>query len=401
MKVIDLFDDCLLEVFQYLDADGLTNVAESSKHFVYAARDIFRKKYGNELLEVSNTYGLETLKHFGSVINKLEVTSHVFHNMFTECRESLVEITLKSVDDRDFPKFGEPFEKMRTIRIYGGFGAGIIREFNALFPNAEQLALINMKLKSKMDEMCIQQHFPSLQQLAFTCGYKVDSFSVSNLKNAIRLNPQLKGLMISQLEPSFSGRIHINRELLQFVNEQLQQLEVLAIGLTEDTSLSQPVCDLNFGCLKSLLIRFEETLGIPHIYGSRIENLVLEKSFLYASSSRLHGYVNKLFSLNANVNKLELSGYWGGDFPLAQMPEMLPNLIELKILHPIYRYAIGYQKIVWLLENCKQLRKLTIRIRDDTIERLRLRCNQDNKKFGWTMDLGDSDDGCFVFEKEE
>lgn len=57
LKITGVIDDCLEHVFGYLNATDLANVDQAHPNLVAAARVVFKQKYGNKLIKISDSGG--------------------------------------------------------------------------------------------------------------------------------------------------------------------------------------------------------------------------------------------------------------------------------------------------------------------------------------------------------
>lgn len=388
----------------------------------------------DDCLTVTNAYdrktqsipSIEPLQKFGASAKKL-IVDYVYENhrsdqelekaIVAHCRNSLVEITLNGVAKDGFTEFEDPFEHVTKVCFNGGFGAGMIHKFNKLFPNADTMHLLEMKLDCPSDSECIEQHFPKVTHLAVVqLGYPeydtpdVDTFSVGNLEAAIELNPQITKLELKHNEDlecyddlehnaQYDG-IQIDSELLKFINKKLPKLEALALDFTDDRSGRRINDKLHFENLKQLTIHFDNDLAISHITGAPLEYLSLKKSvYRLGLSQSYRDNTLKLAALNKNIAKLDLIGDWGKDFPFKQMLKGLSKLNEINLSHPI-----DYDIIIWVLNNCKLLLKLSVlNLTDAMVKRFETKFGKKGAKFKWTMRTEETKNGdkSTVFEKKE
>lgn len=172
MEVLDLIDDCLCEIFEFLDIGSLTKAAGTCKRFLNVARDVFSRKYGNDLIELTSAYDLKQkvvpsvalLKCFGDLIKTVKVKYDKCDrfNMFLEnaiadhCQQSLKAITFFRIPDFGFYKIEKPFVNVESIRFIYRCPASLFPKFNQTFPNAQKYSFVYTSFQVKDI-----QHFPS------------------------------------------------------------------------------------------------------------------------------------------------------------------------------------------------------------------------------------------------
>lgn len=400
LKVTGLFDDCLFEIFKYLNDEDLLHIAGTNERLKAAGRVFFERKYREKAFKVSNNYKYDEkllpsvayLKHFGDLIKKMHVDythpthrydRHLESTIVTYCQKSLIEITLSGAEEDAFCEFEEPFEKAQKVCLNGGFAAYIIRNFNKLFPNAHRLELLETKANWYSNKELIQQHFPSVTHLTVInpdyLQLKLNlTFTVENVKKVILLNPQIKSLNLK-----YNSHLPIDKNLLEFINQQLPQLETLDLDLTLSNG-DFGSDKLTFDELKCLSLKFWEALPIPCISGRQLEKLTLNDIWKKRDvSNNYQQAISELVSSNKNISTLKFLGDFGNDFPYDQI---LGNLSKLNVL--VISHSVPFTTIVWILDNCEQLKHLTIlikrRVKNDMVKQLKSKYNY---RSDWTMIL--------------
>lgn len=260
-KFIDLNVDCLLHIFKYLDFNSLLNTAEVSEELSFFAAEVFKRKTSKiEVLLLSNDYfaedsndesfhedilskalgvfgfrqkrpkteiafndsikifdfemSLNTLKHFGRVIEKLSVQFNYLKStdtiMISEfinkyCSESLVHLHFEDCTCNCLQSMKEPFENVEnlafTLRLENLGNTTL--SMNELFPKVRRLSFNSIMVISGTYIDC---HLPYLERLDIhTVGASIGDVAVIQKKfgKLLQKNPQIRHIELFNVVPYF------------------------------------------------------------------------------------------------------------------------------------------------------------------------------------------------------
>lgn len=370
MRRADLNDSQHFEGFEGYDSNELVSATETYAHLLKIGRENFQQKYQHKTFFWDNcenkSCSMDTyFKMFGDLIKKLDIGLFCDEEMAnTICkysRQSLVELDLYCIDECGFDELHDPFENVTKVSLNHGFAAKLLNKLNKLFPNLQRLDLVKVKFSSSKDRKCIEQRFPALTHLSVTnlnateCRAGSIAFTVENVKITFLLNPKLKSLQLKHNAKAdkYEG-IHIDDQLLKFVNDHLPYLEALHLDIVDlkkgqSNRKSQKV---DFKNLKCLAINFQSDIVFPGIFSDRLEQLKLRRTDRIYNAEH-NTKIIEFVSLNKNVRRLEIDGEWGV-FPFELMVSKMPKLTEIKVVR------LTQAEMTWMMDNCRQLVKLSV-----------------------------------------
>lgn len=214
LHVLDLNDDCLLEIFSYLNCIDLSACNQTSVRFSQIAGEVFRKKhtsinltdtvlgeYSNvgsshlTLLQIRNLF-----VSFGSQIRKLKVASMSFKE---ENRYRVLDLIMRSC------------AQLRALCLTGfSIKESLYKPGNTFFYNLEELSLslcelndsirrvfvqchslrkLTIQSDSNLNGSCLAMQFPRLESITLIMNSDIET---QNLYTFFRLNPQLIAIKI-------------------------------------------------------------------------------------------------------------------------------------------------------------------------------------------------------------
>lgn len=380
MNLTDLNDDCLENIFKYLSLLDLLNIATSDDRFSGASCWALKRKLRGRMVKIDSTNisitGEQTdyifddvyyanhsvlmvmrfFKYFGKLITKLNVDYKLkcgeFYRGFQQevesgilnyCTKTLRKLSIKNMQ-RTFDVLNDirkPFEMLYSLTIHGGYLKNV-GQFNKWFPELRSLALLfNYHGKGN----CIGVHFPKLEKLNLReldfNQYYLNCFNLSDIEQAIRMNPQLRDLSVratdAELEYGFC----------KFVDKHLPRLE--HIELTSD-----------FDELKN-----EESKVIKNIKKLTTER-VPKLTFTQLEELRLFHIENGVEAIefaeqNEHLIKLiitidDMSTFRLKSEDITRFIRSVPKLTELTLDWDL----ITTDGVVQLLKDCKSLRKFRL-----------------------------------------
>lgn len=204
-KIIDLNDDCLVEIFNHLDLQNLFNVAVANEWLRPAAAMVYKRKFGAKMVEIYRIHPtrritrasvrnkspvrfaapkewkysidirsprlcFQYIRCFGPSIAHLTIDYNeswsklydYLHRYINEyCAESLTEFGFWLKTNYPIEQFVKPFVSVERVNIwYGEFGEQLPK-FVEWFPRLHHLELHNVGLNHRF----IAVHFQHLEHL--------------------------------------------------------------------------------------------------------------------------------------------------------------------------------------------------------------------------------------------
>lgn len=288
-ELINVNNDCLEKVFEYLPLEDLLNVADASKNSrpavarVYHRQHITKAKDLKLMIQKYNRNGpidatphdieltdlktsFQLLRLFGYSVRTLQVNFNeniahdaaVYRYINEYCSENLHEVHfMNKMPENGYPlgTFQNPFLNLETVTFNRSYLSGEITEFNKWFPNMR--TFITMDRVTFTDPKCVEINFKSLETLRLSSALPRDSVEI-----ALQLNPQLRKL---ELKCGYSGY------LLEVATKYLVNLEQLTV-LWEDYVIDD---------LKRISRMNGDKIYFPH----------LEKLYIYLENN--HSYVDE------------------------------------------------------------------------------------------------------------
>lgn len=214
LRVIDLNDDCLEEIFRNLNLKQLFDVATVHTRFLTACRRAFLKAYRNKEISISIYQAFRpnypmVLRLFGDIIRHLRVTYDRFdgHENFNStihdaivqhCSDTLTAVTFNHI--LPTMEINRPFEHLETLNFNQGCVGITMSQFNKWFPS---LVSIQFFFCTTINTNCIEQTFPNLQH--FTVAHQ--NFSFDNLQKFLDFNQHLKSFTVYNYDVNLIRRL--------------------------------------------------------------------------------------------------------------------------------------------------------------------------------------------------
>lgn len=249
--ILNLNDDCLEEVFFYLDINDLLNVFEAHSQFKIASERAFGQRNKQIPVVVSNIhasrvnvrmikYSSKLLQTFGHLITKLCIQFKL--EKIDRLLEAIVKYCNKNVTELEFYHLGirvkEPSvlydNGLRNIRSF-------LRQLSTQFPN---LLSLNFNYRN-LTKGCpysdnIVLAYPNLT--SFTAAGLLLSFE--NIKRFIDLNSQLESLTLkSELENFMetARTLKLSENFITYLDASLPRLKHLEINRVSIENIPQLV----------------------------------------------------------------------------------------------------------------------------------------------------------------
>lgn len=240
LNILDIDDDCIQEIFDYLDVMDLCSVAEVCERFRANAQRQFAVHHKSlHFLEVAtlNKHRMASfIENFGQFAKKLNVSRHhlprpitmCFTNMLLWHFTSLEEVTLHRFTlDEKFAELLFPlFVRLKKLCLYE---CRISNAFSNVLANCSELTKIKViesyVEKSVWQPMCL----PKLE--SFTVIESVSSQS-EYLPEFLTGNSQLRKIGLE-----LPGTINVNKVVATFAH--LVHIEKLVLSLCRDTNVER------------------------------------------------------------------------------------------------------------------------------------------------------------------
>lgn len=226
-KIIDLNDDCLVRTLKDLDLRSLFNVAVASEWLRPAAADVYKRRFGTEMVHIHECeklqsdisyhtseqnnyiymYGLKTsllfLRCFGSSISRLSVEyrhsrsnrySYMLQYINNYCTKSLTSIEFNGMPNVSIEQqFQKVFANVKNLQVNRGSVGEQWPSFAKCFPNLHRFGLCSSATSGRFIE---KSPFPFLEHLSvfnIECNGFTKNQLVAYLLNGAH---QLKSLVI-------------------------------------------------------------------------------------------------------------------------------------------------------------------------------------------------------------
>lgn len=224
--ILDVDNDCLEYVFNFLGFGDLISVAEANKYLKVTSETVFFRKIQNRKMVVNIAknfpaeinicdnaiiihrlwLAVKAIRLFGQNISEisLEVNKDILGNKLLThvneyCHKTLNSLYFSGRDSKVLADLKHPFEQVeKFLHEYVMVGDGY-EHFNRIFPRLRQLQIHNHQISNAKS---IHQSFPNLETfdsiVDFFKGYTF--FTDEDLKAIVTLNPQLQSFGLIGLE---------------------------------------------------------------------------------------------------------------------------------------------------------------------------------------------------------
>lgn len=218
MNLTDVNDDCLEEIFKYLQKEELVHIADAHPRFEATAVRVYGQ-YSckwyiiNAKQKRRDAYHLRCLHHFGHLVHALILTARLrnFDYRLLEAVTKHCGPTLTTMHLRFSAASMKHVKGKKYCRVF-------LQQLSHNFPNLENFAFTSeLKHFQKLD--FLMQNFSSLVQISLD----VYEHSVEQFKEIIRLNPQLLGVAAHLRD------VTLTLDLVRLIDDTLPQLQLLDI----------------------------------------------------------------------------------------------------------------------------------------------------------------------------
>lgn len=200
-KIIDLSDDCLVNIFNHLNLMDLFNVAVSNEYLRPAANEVYKRKFSTNRsiifefndrpnirskirfrrmgssspLEVEPSLvfdarsvrinelkkSLQYLRCFGALISAISIDyryvsyskryQHVHDYIEMYCTESLIRVGFNHISKNSMPPFKTPFNNVTSVSVTHADLRNRLPSFVDCFPNLNRFGVYNVRLNKQLD----------------------------------------------------------------------------------------------------------------------------------------------------------------------------------------------------------------------------------------------------------
>lgn len=239
INFIDLFADVHFLIFETMGLVDLANLIETYPQLSPLAIDIFRRKYKNNDLFLQRIYSeaeiqaqfldstalfetynfeqiLNILKHFGSEIHRIEISSYNIHNNESAlmaqfinkyCGDSLTHLVVFPIKENTFSEFTVPFVKLQELYFQADIYLTKIKvpllPFNQFYPNLRRLALI---LRPNIDYSFIDCEFPQLDHLYLSIAD--EAWQTGHIEELIKKNSHIRSVDLQEIPEDYIKTIN-------------------------------------------------------------------------------------------------------------------------------------------------------------------------------------------------
>lgn len=229
-KIVDINDDCLSKIFEYLDRKNLFNVAIASEWLRPSAAYVYKRQFGTKEVEIivcddfhSNpranasvpeledwdTYvtvrGLKTclqfIRCFGSSINHLKINyknsnskrhEYVHHHINKYCAKSLARISFLNMPSISMEQFSQVFTNVKDVTFFHCDLGETLPFIAKWFINLRNMEFYLTRVTNGFD----RTQFRHLEHLCIR-ELQQNDFGVKNAAHLLRSNRQIQSLEIA------------------------------------------------------------------------------------------------------------------------------------------------------------------------------------------------------------
>lgn len=297
----------------------------------------------------------------------------------TNCYNSLEEIQFINAERFTMIDVAKPFKNVAKVTFTDGSVCELIQNFGEVFPNANTLEFVGVKVGDYYDEIELK-NWPKLKNLEIQPPKGQIRSTSTFFQKLIAMNMQLESISLD-LRGSDDNAYELDDIPITSDLPNLKTLELIFEMVTEIRNTNQQM--LHFKSLNRLRI---ESWGEIDIHGlsisvDNLHSLGLHTSFNIES-------VMKFMTRNKSVELLECEGIFdGNELKIVEAFASLPKLQELEI---IFTYGNPNDVIIELLKSCKSLQKLTIQSEqygyEDIVQQAKCDINKDaSVKHQWKV----------------
>lgn len=238
--------ECQLLIIDQLDILSLLNIAQINKHFAMLARDTFRRKYSDQLIEFKTAHypgripinmgsssteirgykvGLKVLEYLGSAIRKIHLGDYqidrntliAYMSAINKYCSKSNELHLYYLESDTLKQLTHPFEHVESLTLNIEQITNGTLSLNQLFPALRSFALV---FRLYMNGDFINCELPHLEHFSASFVYQFCTVAMEiKIEKLLQKNPHIRSIHLC----NFSNR------LLRKINELLPNLDILNI----------------------------------------------------------------------------------------------------------------------------------------------------------------------------
>lgn len=357
-NILDLDDDCLREICDYLDLNALCSFADVCSRFKQNAQAKFRSMKMRDItkdawIELPDITKYRMLRNFGPSITSLVAVALKRNNEYLvlmiirHCGEALKSLTLQS------------------FRINAYLGERLL----SLITRLEKFGIIECHCQPSFCEK-LPFNSPNLRELEFKFEYysqysnvfvlgglphtfpKLETFSMVDLENR-----DLKAFLIKnrQIKTIHMESANGNEENFLLIAEHLPTLEHVGIVVSKRWNMENHSNLRKMSALKSLLLKSHRSSNVAHILKKMVmENVPIENLELIKCPRN-----NDLLTVIPKFQKLKVLRLIDvEDITIADIVKMCKELEELTELTYRTGSSCTPPDLLALVRSAKNLRKL-------------------------------------------
>lgn len=214
-KITDMPLELLLDIYEDLDVNSLTNVAKTHPYNWNAAAIIYRSTFAIEAFDIHGEYVFQDTfswildrenksKEFESMLSSLQMFGHLITKLklnyrhFTDeqqdrvnqylndyITDSLVEIELSHFTASDLSHIAAKLKSVKTAKLSNGNVTSHVN-LSEIFAAVRTLDITFMH---QVPESCFEYNFPNLEEIMMELSVETASQA---FERRVRLNPQLR-----------------------------------------------------------------------------------------------------------------------------------------------------------------------------------------------------------------
>lgn len=370
LKIDDLTEKELVQIFQWLDFPDLLNVANATKKLRNAAGKIYTRKYAHKLVKFDvETIGSnidETLttfeindartcllmfRAFGAFIAKLHLNFNgIGQRRIRAMSQALNDYCAKTLNELEWHHvpanaITQKFPKLTILRVKNGHLGGQTAQFQETFPMLCALELSNIQAENRK---CIERTFLKLMHLKVHIEmHKGMDFLKSNVKAAIQMNPQLRSFCIG------SG---CDSKLLPYINDMLPLLTHLEIQQPRSKLFDSEIDAVHFERVRNFTLDITQSKDSFSNIPLRFDRL--KKFHLNAGKQHRDKWIDFVVKHRRLVELHLLNFDWFHVVSKAQLDKLagLPKLTRLILDWHISDSA----QLVQFINNCPSLQEIRL-----------------------------------------
>lgn len=357
-NILNLNDDCLQEIFGFLDVQDLWSIAQINERFEDNAKSIFPLKYKSFVFGdtdeskkfMRNYHQLANfVKKFGSFIVEL----YIDYRQLKYCGanrvwELFVRYSSIALKELHFIRFNLNGAILSTILpLFGRFTSLDLEECDLSDPLIDSLRFCRQLERLRIsccDSDCrlLQFNFPKLESIRFNC---CGGFNQRQMETFLEYNPQLKEVMIY-------GCAEIDDNMLSVIGNHLARVEKVYINLenTFQVSLDQNA----FRSLKKLKIESCHGVSLA-IVNMAAANIPLQSLHLVCPLD--HQLVAAISDIKS-IKSLVLEPHSNVYLNISQCLHICENLTELSDFYFGFCRGLNSTGLLNIVRTAKKLQTL-------------------------------------------